>query len=88
MSKTKKIILSIGLTSLFSFSLISNSIACEGQTTYSCGTEDMLNMQDQFDANCCAGSSITIIDVCNGGFTRSYKTNSPTDGPNSSCAAN
>ncbi len=88
MKKITKLLFLITISSVLSISLFSSSYACEGQTTYSCGQEDMLAIQDQFDQNCCAGSSITIIDVCNGGITKSHKHNSPFDGPNSSCAAN
>ncbi len=76
---------SVLLALALSTSILSSAEACEGQTTYSCGTEDMFSMINQFNQNCCEGSTIIIVDVCYGAISTYSNTGLESNGFNSSC---
>lgn len=70
------------LVSIICFLTIGYGLACSGTfpTTHA---HDVANIYFDFKNNCCAGSSITILDL-NSGETITFYQN--THGPNSSCA--
>lgn len=85
MNRSKKLFSFLLALALCSSFLSTSAEACEGQTTYSCGTADMASLINQFNENCCSGSSITIIDVCEGAISKFIEPNLQLSGYNSSC---
>ncbi|UCS93965.1 hypothetical protein KZP23_02710 [Echinicola marina] len=55
---------------------------CDGGTTYACGFYDVLEVYEDLANNCCAGSYLSVTDVCEGG---TYDFYSDYDGVNATC---
>lgn len=74
--------MTLGLVS--SFDVVANEgSGCNGGSFAACGAWDVESIRQDFKTNCCAGSTITVYDVCNG---TQYNWIQYDHGSNSSCA--
>lgn len=83
--KKRRFLLSLCLLSgiiLSGFAQAINS-SCDGGFIFVTNIDDWNQAQEDFDNNCCAGSSITIYNVTNNTV---LEMEAQFDGPNSSCS--
>lgn len=78
--------MTLGLVGTFDAEANGGSYCNGGSSFYACGIGDVYNIRVDFQNNCCAGSTITILDLCSGGGNQITQWINYTHGSNSSCA--